>query len=98
MQAGMDSLALNSVFGLIGHSSKGLRTESHWPNLGPRTLNPNPLNFYSGWGVMLYLPSLAYLLMREPELGQVPQPRGLWQVEGCFPEENEGVATRRRNG
>ena len=33
----MDSLALTSVSGLIGHSGKGSRTESHWPDFGHTT-------------------------------------------------------------
>lgn len=83
----MDSLALNSVFGLVGHSSKGPRTEAHWPDLGHMTLIPDPVkcNLAAQPG------SPA-----ERELGQVSRPGGPRQAGRRFPEENQGVAGRRK--
>lgn len=79
----MDSLASTSVSGLIGHSSKGPRTEPHWSELGHLPLHPRTNQFLSlGEGGSVW-PGLVH-------------PQGLRQVWGGLPKENQGVVSGRR--
>lgn len=78
----MDSLALTSVPGLIGHPSRGLRAESHWPDLGHTTQLAALTQ-----GVRLPLAQPRSPTHERARGGPAPRPhRPGW--EGFFPKEN----------